>query len=266
MQALLDGRLFYIKSNHQVVIAKESGDQYALTDVLSGGAAGTSAKSGIRKIGIDNNLRNVLNGAIARLSLGSPDAAVRHDAVKAMYDALTPDNIQRLRTLAGSERDARVLGAIHTALAIADIDSPDRATRLAAIEALGDNLEPEARNRLLSLLNSGDDVKVDDAVRDAARHALSSIEAKLQLYHLAETVFFGLSLGSVLLLSAIGLAITFGVMGVINMAHGELMMIGAYTTYLIQSALPEHLEFSLLLAIPAAFLVAGCSVSPSSAA
>ncbi|MHB8473840.1 MAG: urea ABC transporter permease subunit UrtB [Gammaproteobacteria bacterium] len=256
LQSLLDGHLYYIKANHQIVVAEESGDQYKLTDVVSSQPAGKLAKSDIKKIGIDNTLRTVLNDAIARLSLGSPDATVRHAAVKAMYNALTPDNVQRLGALADSEHDAGVLRAIHTALAIADIDSPERATRLAAIAALGGNIEPEARNRLRMLVHS-EDSTVDTEVRAAATRALAAIDTKLRLYQLFQTVFFGLSLGSVLLLSAIGLAITFGVMGVINMAHGELMMIGAYTTYLIQRALPEQLELSLLMAIPAAFIVAG---------
>lgn len=256
LQTLLAGQLYYIKANHQIVVAAESGDQYQLTDVLSSQPAGKLAKSDIKKIGIDNTLRTVLNDAIARLSLGSADASVRHAAVKAMYNALTPDNVQRLRALADSEQDAGVLHAIHTALAIADIDSPDRATRLAAIAALGGNVEPEARNRLRVLVHS-EDKTIDAEVRAAATRALAAIDTKLRLYQLFQTVFFGLSLGSVLLLSAIGLAITFGVMGVINMAHGELMMIGAYTTYLIQRALPDQLELSLLMAIPAAFIVAG---------
>jgi urea transport system permease protein len=97
----------------------------------------------------------------------------------------------------------------------------------------------------------------DPEVREAAADALNSIDFKLQLNSTAETLFFGLSLGSVLALAAIGLAITFGVMGVINMAHGELIMIGAYTTYLVQQAMPNHIDYSLLVAVPAAFLVSG---------
>ena len=76
-------------------------------------------------------------------------------------------------------------------------------------------------------------------------------------YAVIETLFFGLSLGSILVLAAIGLSITFGVMGVINMAHGELMMLGAYTTYVIQLMLPDALGYSLLIAIPSAFVVSG---------
>ncbi len=93
--------------------------------------------------------------------------------------------------------------------------------------------------------------------RRQRQRPLKIIERKLKLNATAETLFFGLSLGSVLVLAAIGLAITFGVMGVINMAHGELIMLGAYTTYLVQQAMPNAIEYSLFVAIPAAFLVSG---------
>ena len=99
--------------------------------------------------------------------------------------------------------------------------------------------------------------KATSSVRDAAAAAVKSIDRRRTFYSGIETLFFGLSLGSVLVLIAIGLAITFGVMGVINMAHGELMMLGAYTTYVVQMAMPEHIGISILVAIPAAFIVAG---------
>ena len=99
----------------------------------------------------------------------------------------------------------------------------------------------------------------DEAVRRAASSAVQKIDAWRTFYSGIETLFFGLSLGSVLVLIAIGLAITFGVMGVINMAHGELMMLGAYTTYVVQTAMPEHIGISILVAIPAAFAVAGAA-------
>src|SRR6185295_6402798 len=100
-------------------------------------------------------------------------------------------------------------------------------------------------------------VESDPKVRDAAARAVTTIDQWRSFYSAIETLFFGLSLGSVLVLIAIGLAITFGVMGVINMAHGELMMLGAYTTYVVQLAMPKHIGVSILVAIPAAFVVAG---------
>ena len=94
-------------------------------------------------------------------------------------------------------------------------------------------------------------------LRDAAETSLTKIEDRVSRFRLIETIFFGLSLGSILALAAIGLSITFGVMGVINMAHGELIMLGAYTTYVIQLLMPDLIEYSLLIAVPAAFIVAG---------
>jgi len=138
-------------------------------------------------------------------------------------------------------------------LALGGLNADDPAKRQAAAQQLAGNLNPEVRARLNQIL----DQEEDPAVLETARASLAAIEARLETYRLMETVFFGLSLGSVLLLAAIGLAITFGVMKVINMAHGELIMLGAYTTYVIQRNFPDLIDYSLFLAIPAAFLVSG---------
>jgi urea transport system permease protein len=102
-----------------------------------------------------------------------------------------------------------------------------------------------------------DDAQGDAEVRAAAAQVLDRMHTRLAVYQQVNNLYFGISLGSVLLLAAVGLAITFGVMGVINMAHGEMVMLGAYTTYVVQQLMPQHLEWSLLVALPAAFLVAG---------
>src|SRR5690606_38890518 len=107
------------------------------------------------------------------------------------------------------------------------------------------SLEVEARNALAGLASSDEDLEL----RAAAQQALDGIQTRILFYRLVENLFFGLRLGSVLLLAAIGLAITFGVMGVINMAHGELIMIGAYTTWGVQVLFPELIEWSLLIAV-----------------
>ena len=119
---------------------------------------------------------------------------------------------------------------------------------------------PQAKQALESVLvknSAGVYEEQDLEIITSARKAVANIKTRLQINSAAETVFFGISLGSVLLLSAIGLAITFGVMGVINMAHGELMMLGAYTTYMIQFMFPQWLNYSLFIAIPAAFIISG---------
>jgi urea transport system permease protein len=158
------------------------------------------------------------------------------------------------------ERDAAVKETIEQGLALADLsnDSPEK--RLAAIEVLAHSLNSDVYNRLHAMLEkseSGGFVESDEGVRNAARAAALRIERWRGFYTVIETSFFGLSIGSVLVLSAIGLAITFGVMGVINMAHGELMMLGAYTTYVMQLLMPNHIGVSIIVAIPAAFIVSG---------
>ena len=184
---------------------------------------------------------------------------MRLASVRQMYSRMDVVSAQQLAALRDVETDPDVIDAIDIALALEGLSSADERQRLDAIQRLSGSLEPEARNRLLAMLGKnvdGEFLESSTEVRKAAKRALTKIEGKRHLNKLAETLFFGLSLGSVLLLAAIGLAITFGVMGVINMAHGELMMLGAYTTYLVQQMMPAHLGVSLLVAVPAAFLVA----------
>jgi len=151
---------------------------------------------------------------------------------------------------------------IEIGLALAALDDADPRARLEAIPVLSGRLRPEVRNRLARVLEQSEDgsfVEGDARVRQAAASAVKAIDSARSFYSGIETLFFGLSLGSVLVLVAIGLAITFGVMGVINMAHGELMMLGAYTTYVTQLAMPAHIGWSIVLAIPAAFVVSGAA-------
>ncbi|GAL10784.1 urea ABC transporter permease protein UrtB [Vibrio astriarenae] len=127
------------------------------------------------------------------------------------------------------------------------------AERVTAIETIGDYKFPIVAQTLNRILAS----EPEEALTSAANLALTRYQQSQSLYAGAETVFFGLSLGSVLVLAGIGLAITFGVMGVINMAHGELIMIGAYTTYVMQQLMPNHIGYALILSIPMAFIVSG---------
>jgi len=151
------------------------------------------------------------------------------------------------------ETDPRVTDLLLTVRALARLNVDDPEQRLESIALLRGSLLSEVRVRLEATATRDEDPEV----REAARDALDSIESRIRFFRFTENLFFGLSAGSVLLLAAIGLAITFGVMGVINMAHGELIMIGAYTTWFIQTLIPGALSTSILLAIPAAFLVAG---------
>jgi urea transport system permease protein len=253
LEALRDGDLQVRAEDQRVVLARKSPAGFVLTDPLSGAELGEADAGSLKKIAVNNAMRTALRGAIAALTLESPEPGVRLSAARELIGSADPAVAPALRVRLGQEDDPAVKEALTLALGIADLGAPDAAVRLAAIAGLGHNLDPRARNALAGLLTA----ESDPEVKTAAEHAMTGIDSRLAWNVRAETLFFGLSLGSVLVLAAIGLAITFGVMGVINMAHGELIMIGAYTTYLIQQALPGLIDYSLFIAIPAAFLVSG---------
>ncbi len=253
LESMLNGLLYYRKSDGRMVIVAPVEQGYQVQDAASGEDLGVLGKRKVRKIAINNALRTSLRNALARLSLSSTERDVRYAAVQEMLGTMNKDSRALLEDRLAMETDERVRDLLGTALALYKLDSQDRDVRLQAVQDLDGSIIPQVRNRLVGLLASENDAEINRVLKQV----LGSIDARLQLYSLAETAFFGLSLGSVLLLAAIGLAITFGVMGVINMAHGELIMLGAYTTYLVQSALPGHVELSLLVAVPAAFMVSG---------
>ena len=263
LAAWLEDRLYVRTTDQKIFIVKSADDSlpsFELVDPLTLKDAGSGARDGFDVIGTNNRLRKVLKIAVARFDLSSADAAVRLAAVTEMLRSLDEASIEVLRQRVGKETDAGVKAEIETGLALTALDGGDARARLDAVATLAHRLRPEVRNRLAGLLEQSADghfVESDAAVRKAAAAAVSRIDRSRAFYSGIETLFFGLSLGSVLVLIAIGLAITFGVMGVINMAHGELMMLGAYTTYVVQLAMPNHIGMSILVAIPAAFLVAG---------
>ena len=258
LSALLDGRLYVRQGDEAVVIGSEGSSGFAAVDALTGADLGTADKVDFKKVVINNQMRGALRIALARLSLHAPDASARRDAVDSLFGSLSSETIDLVREALTSERDEGVRRAMQTALALADIASPDRDDRRRAVETLSHSLHAEARTRLAGLLETDAEGKTrerDPEVVQAAASALEHIDRMRAMYGVVETVFFGLSLGFVLVLAGTGLAITFGVMGVINMAHGELMMLGAYATWLVQEAMPGHLEVSLFAAIPFAFVV-----------
>ena len=260
LRALLDGTLYYRKTDKQIFITSQSEDGVTLIDPQSMAVSGNEPPSALTKITTNNQLRKQLKGALASFALADPDAGVRLAAVTEMVRSLDEDSAEILRKRLVQESDADVLEAMHTGLALADLGSGEEGVRLAAVQTLKGQLSPEVFNRLSTLLETNADgsyVEPSEQVRAAASTAVKSIKSWRSFYGALETLFFGLSLGSVLVLAAIGLAITFGVMGVINMAHGELMMLGAYTTYVIQLLMPAHIGASVIVAIPVAFLVAG---------
>jgi urea transport system permease protein len=260
LNALLEGNLYARSSDSQVLIGVADGDNLALTDPLTGTAAGSASADGFTRIGVNNQLRKTLRVALAQFDLSSPSRAVRVEAVREMLRAVDADTVIALRARLGVEKDAAVKAEIRDGLALADLDSDDAGTRLAAVKSLAGSLNLDVYNRLTSMVEqtgASSYGESDARVRAAAQASIREIDHLRSFYGGIQTLLFGLSQGSVLVLAAIGLAITFGVMGVINMAHGEMMMLGAYTTYVVQLLMPHYIGASIVIAIPAAFLVSG---------
>lgn len=250
LSALLNGNL-YSDDNDESRILIERPDG-SLENALTGESLGADIYT--KRIPVTTRMRTQIRNSLARLQLDSDNATTRYEAVKRMIkEGIDEKNIELLKARAQVEDSRLVNKTLESALALYDLKSDNERVRLSAIKTLRGSLVDETRNEL-TRLREYDPVP---AVQQAAAEALASIQSRLEFYRLVESIFFGLSLGSVLLLAAIGLAITFGVMGVINMAHGELMMIGAYTTWVIQQLFPEQIAWSLAMAVPAAFLVSG---------
>jgi len=262
LTALMEDRLYFRNQDQKIFLIKpgeEDSSTLDLIDPLTLKGAGSASPDDLSKIVTNNHLRRILQTTLARFRLSNADASVRLDAVRDIERDLNEGNVQLLRERSGVEADSRVKKEIGIGLALAALDGSDTRARLAAISTLRYSLRQDVLNKLGALLEKSSDgsfVESDEQVRQAAATAVKSINRQRTFYSGIQTLFFGLSLGSVLVLIAIGLAITFGVMGVINMAHGELMMLGAYTTYVVQVAMPGRTGISILVAIPAAFLVA----------
>ena len=257
LQALDAGTLRFDQLK-QLLIKSESG---AFSDALTGAAATPQGK--LEEPASDNEVRRALSPALASLSLSAPSAAVR---LKAARDLGRPSDeiVPILRQVLAKEPDADVKNALSLALAPADMVSDKPTDRVRALEAIRVAADATFKSDVEHLTSKGPDGKYfeqDAGVRAAAQAAISSIETRQFLINSVGNTFYGLSLGSVLILCALGLAITFGLMGVINMAHGEMMMIGAYTSFVVQNFfiahLPAHLDWYVAFAVPIAFVVSG---------
>jgi urea transport system permease protein len=211
----------------------------------------------IAPVRVNNEVRRAVDSAMGTLMLFSANTDMRSQAAEAVFKSHDPAGLPALDRALAKEKDASVRSAMEQARAAAQLMAPDtsEADRLAAVARIGARGDMDARGLLASL------VTPSPAVAAAAAKQIAAIDRSQQLWSLAQGVFYGLSLGSVLLLAAAGLAITFGVMGVINMAHGEMVMLGAYTTYVVQDAIrgsaPGMFGASLFIAIPLAFCVSG---------
>ena len=248
LAALADGRLF--AAGNAFYIQNVQTDTFSPIDAPD---AAAEKPEGARKITVNNKIRQWVRHYVAENALLSSHPAERKAAMMQMLQKNDASALAQVQTALPKETDKNVRALMETYIARADLQSADTSRHAAAIAVLGKSGLPEN----LSLLQNYVQTASTPALKAQAQKAISSIETKLDLLKGAETLSFGLSLGSVLVLTAIGLAITFGVMGVINMAHGELMMIGAYCAYVVQLLMPNHIGWSIAVAIPVAFLVSG---------
>jgi urea transport system permease protein len=253
LDALGDGRLLVDTANHQLVYTTTSGDVInARTNEKLNGVDASSFK----KVRVNNALRAAIEAAIGSLGLVNPDPGKRIEAADAVFKSRDAKALPAIDAALAKETNTAAKNALlqaRAAILVGDNGAPV-ADRLAAVAALKIRADQDAE----SLLGETIDSSTAPEVKAAAQAALTSVKTTLQLWDLVQNLWYGVSASSVLLLAAIGLAITFGVMGVINMAHGEMVMIGAYTTFVVQSLLPASLaQWSLAISLPLAFVVSG---------
>lgn len=244
LRALSENRLL----KRETTLILQAGTTFTLAAT---GAATDNA--GTEPVRINNRVRVALRGALGRLQLVSPDPTERLSAAEAVFRSRSAENVPLLEAALAREAQANIRARLELALGASRLAGTDAAAKRAGIAALAASSSQEARSILLEARAGNPDLLAE------IEAAVAAIDRRLAVRQGAELILQGLSLGSVLLLAALGLAITFGVMGVINMAHGEFVMLGAYTTYFVQEAcrgIPWLLPYSLVLSIPAAFLVA----------
>ena len=250
LKALADDSLF-LAGDKAVII---NGEQ--ALDALTGEAIKMPASP--QSIVVNNRIRSELANALAALRLFDADPAVRRHSAEELQTHVQPELAPVLARALAQESEAGIKALLTTAHAQANLGNADPALRMAAVQALAGASSPAVRSLLMPLTEKAGEP--DDKVRYEAIAAVKAIKGRLAMGENIAAIFSGISLGSILLLAALGLAITYGVMGIINMAHGELLMVGAYATYgmqtLFRAWLPDYLDWYLLAAVPVAFFTA----------
>jgi urea transport system permease protein len=257
LRELSDGKLFVSQDGGPVLIIGGTDDAPTFSDPITGDAVSDIDPDAMVKVKINNTLRGVLSASLSQLTLLSPDRSARLAAAQDMLKDADPANLELLNSALAQEKDGEVKKTMEAGRAVMLLKSnaspQEKKKAIDTIAARGDR-------DALAILNTAMQTAPDELKPALQRH-MDSINTSLALWDVAQNIWYGLSLSSVLMLAAIGLSITFGVMGVVNMAHGEMVMLGAYTTYVVQEAVVSHLpnlaDYSLAFAVPAAFLFTG---------
>lgn len=257
LRAMLGGDLYALKADKTVVIAQKRGSVYLVHKADDGTDLGQMAKGDMKKVRVNNKVRKVIKGILGGLTLLSPDIEQRQKAIEAVFNSRDESLLPTLtKAISREEEGALKAKMVLTKAAIELENAKDAETLSAALAVLEETPTPDVRSILTRYVASA-----PDTMKAQAQATLDAVESSLSMWENVGNLYRGLSLGSVLLLAAVGLAITFGVMGVINMAHGEMVMLGAYATFVVQEVfrayMPGWFDWSLFVAIPFAFLVAG---------
>ncbi|MDP6476321.1 MAG: urea ABC transporter permease subunit UrtB [Nitrospinaceae bacterium] len=255
----LKNKRLQVSEDGALIIIDESGDHGH--DALSGKQVDIKSLD-LSKPRINNSVRRVLSVAIGKIQLTSDDPEVRLGAARELLKRPSSDLVVLVEKSLNEESDDKVREIFLLVLAKEGLNSDDKEKRLQSLEVIAKYGNNDFKTDLEALVDKnekGDYLENDPEIRKTASKAISSLERRQFFINQAANLFYGLSLGSILLLAALGLAITFGLMGVINMAHGEMLMIGAYSTFVVQNIFKEHLpeffDWYLIPAIPIAFTV-----------
>lgn len=258
LETLAQGELYVDEASGKVVFTAQSAGKGTISDPVNGAELPGLTEDGLDKVKVNNSLRRVLRTAIGRMTLLSPDDSVRLSAAQSVLRDADPAQLELLDSAIAAEQNSAIKRVMEQARAIITLKNPDASleSKTAAIPLVQDIGGRDALNTLTTALASA-----PDELKPTIQSAIDGLARDRAVWDVAQNIWFGVSLGSVLLLAAIGLAITFGVMGVINMAHGEMVMLGAYTTFVVQEIIrqnyPGLFDWSLAMALPLAFLFTG---------
>ena len=234
LQNMLLGNLYFQNQSNEILFLEKDN---SFKSLFTNNTISNANQDDFSKVKINNKLRSVIKASLAKINLFASDENKRLKAAKNILENLEEQDKEIILEALRSEKKSSIKDILLESLANITAKFSSGEEQLKAITELGGFLSAKSLETLTGLKESN-----DEKIKDAVKNALNEIEFSKSIYSFIETAFFGLSQGSVLLLAAIGLAITFGVMKVINMAHGELIMIGAYTTYTIQQLMPNLIE------------------------
>jgi urea transport system permease protein len=255
LEALGANQLYFDPLEKKIFLKDASGDFH---DARSGAKISDAPEARLKHVRLNNSVRSTLQAVQGALTLMSPDPLKRKAAAEAVFKSRDASALPAIEAALAAETDARIHASFEQARAaiIASDPAQVEAGRLKAIAQIRERGDQDAASLLATIAASS-----DGRVKSSAADAAAAVQTRLSLWAYVQNIWYGLSLGSVLLLAAIGLAITFGVMGIINMAHGEMVMLGAYTTFVVQEWIRSHspglFDYSLFIAIPLAFVFTG---------